>query len=195
VGQFNWGGGVWTDKGVLTVENGGMAGGTGKELHTNNVNIAVKFDSGVELTKVSFLFGEYGGGLNLGINGHFDTLENFVDAPAIPFPGVVVSVTGPGATGQGTGKIEISGAIEEHTYDCNGVLHKATVVVGGGQELWIDDIEVEGAEGIFMPSKIPTVSEWGLIIMAATGDGWCHHDFSTETKDSSVGLTNAIVSH
>jgi hypothetical protein len=166
VGQFDWGGGVWTNRGVLMVENGGIAGGTGKELHTDNVNLAVKFGSGVELTKFSFLFGEYGGGLNLGINGHFETLQNFDEAPAIPFPGVVVNVTGAGATGQGKGKIEIEGIIEEHTYDCNGVLHSATVVVGGGQELWIDNITAEGVEGIFAPSKIPTVSEWGLIVMA-----------------------------
>lgn len=167
VGQFDWGGSNWTAGGDLTVENGGLAGGTGKELHTNNVNLAVKFDSGVQLTKFSFLFGEYGGGLNLGINGHFDTLENFDQAPAIPFPGVVVNVTGPGITGQGTGKIEITGVIDEHTYDCNGVLHKATVVVGGGQELWLDNITAEGPAGIFAPSRIPTVSQWGLIVMAA----------------------------
>ena len=169
VGQFyqgTLGSGKWTDKGVLTVETGGMAGGTGKELHTNNVNFAVKYAGGVELSKFSFNFGEYGGNLNLGINGHFETLENFDQAPVIPFPGVVVSVTGPGATGQGTGTIEVSGAIDEHDYLLGGVTHKANVVVGGGQELWIDNVEAEGAPGVFAPSKIPTVSEWGLIVMA-----------------------------
>ncbi len=50
VGQFQWLNSDWTNRGELRVENSGQAGGTGKELHTNNVNLAVKFDNSVELT-------------------------------------------------------------------------------------------------------------------------------------------------
>ena len=47
-------------------ENGGRAGGSGKEINVNNVNLDFGFD--VPTSGFSLLFGEYGGNLNIEIN-------------------------------------------------------------------------------------------------------------------------------
>ncbi len=107
------------------VENGGMAGGSGNEMEINNVSLLFKLPPGPDGWSVQF--GEYGGEVNLAINGDnfgADT-PDFQDWNGLVFGGAEVQAAG----GLGTpgGKLELIGpGIEE--------------LAIGGQELWIDNV-------------------------------------------------------
>lgn len=110
--------------GLASVSTGGDACGSGQELRVNNVNI--EFDYGVPLTALVIHYGEYGGNVNLTVNGACANVQNFADLP--PFlGGVSVSVSDQGPPGQSCGRIVL-----------NGPIFQAAV---GGQELIIDDVE------------------------------------------------------
>ncbi len=70
-----------------------MANGSNYELNTNNINALFLFDSSIgPQTDVEFLFGEYGGNINLMVNGDFVNFENFSDIDGITLGGVLVTV-------------------------------------------------------------------------------------------------------
>ena len=69
------------------------------------------------------LFGEYGGNINLEVNGDFANFENFLDIDGTALGGVVVSVIS-GGTGSDCGELMFEGTTD-------------TLMIGG-QELWID---------------------------------------------------------
>ena len=71
--QFVWADGTPTAAGFIEVENGGLAGGAGQELEVNNSNLEVVLAAAID--GLRFRFGEYGGNLNIAINGDF---RNFV---------------------------------------------------------------------------------------------------------------------
>ena len=123
VRDFQWSNGTWTDKGSALVENGGQAGGAGNEMIVNNVNL--DFLLNVPLTGLSLLFGEYGGNLNININGIFRNFENFTDINGQTIGGVHVSVVN--GSGNDMGSLHLSGMISQFAI--------------GGQELWIDDVK------------------------------------------------------
>jgi hypothetical protein len=124
VEQFQWGNGTWTSDGFAEVQNGGMAGGSGNELAVNNVNLA--FDFGGTVNDVSLAFGEYGGNLNIDVNGDFVNFDNFPDIDGATIGGVSVSVSGSSTGGGQVGTLRLSGAVSSFKV--------------GGQELWIDDL-------------------------------------------------------
>ncbi len=68
-------------------------------------------------------FGEYGGNLNLEVNGDFANLEDFADIDGATIGGTTVAVTNGHEPDQGT--ITLSGTVESFAV--------------GGQELWIDE--------------------------------------------------------
>lgn len=115
-----WKGGPAT--GHAEVEKGGAAGGSGLELEVNNVNL--DFDFGGPIDRLTLRFGEYGGNLNLDVNGDFRNFKNFQDLNGTTLGGVVVRVTNGYGNDQGT--LSLKGPI------------KSFVI--GGQELWIDDV-------------------------------------------------------
>ncbi len=140
--EFYWGVGSCTNStmgGFVRVEDGGMACGGGSELMVNNVN--VEFDYGVPLTDLVIHFGEYGGNINLQVNGQCVSVPNFSDLPPV-VGGVMVLVDEP-QPGQGCGRIALSGAIGS--------------VSLGGQELWIDDIEC--TPDVCADDKMPPVAK------------------------------------
>ena len=78
--------------GVAEVQDLGNAGGTGNEVWMEDINL--NFDWGpVPLDSIDFLFGEYGGNLNLGVNGVHRNFENLIDIHGTTIGGVLVSVT------------------------------------------------------------------------------------------------------
>jgi hypothetical protein len=126
VKEFFFASGTSTTGGYTEVGDTGQAGGSGLELQVNNVNLA--FDFGHALTGLSFLFGEYGGNLNIEINGDFRNFGNFADIDGATIGGVTVSVTN--GLGNDTGQVQLSGTINSFAV--------------GGQELWIDDLCPQG---------------------------------------------------
>jgi hypothetical protein len=123
VRAFQWGNGQWTTDGFAEVDDQGHAGGSGQEMTINNVNL--DFDFCCVLEKgLTLRFGEYGGNLNIEINGIFQNFENFADIDGANFSGVVASVTN--GLGNDMGTLTLKGQIWSFAL--------------GGQELWIDDV-------------------------------------------------------
>jgi hypothetical protein len=106
------------------IDGNQQAGGTGNDLEINNVNVDIRIPAGT--TAISFLFGEFGGNLNLNINGDFRNFENFIDIDGLTIGGVNVSVP-VGGLGNDQGRVELSGG-------------EILLFKLGGQELWVDDI-------------------------------------------------------
>ncbi len=119
---------TWTSMGTTTagyarVVASAKAGGSGHELAVNNVNLG--FDFGQPLKGLTLKFGEYGGNLNIEVNGDFRNFENFKDIDGKVIGGVHVSVP-VGGYGNDKGVLKLEGEID-------------TLVIGG-QELFLDDI-------------------------------------------------------
>jgi len=120
--DFQWTGGIWTSTGNAQIQSGGFAGGSGQDVAVNNVNL--EFIFGHPVPGLGFNFGEYGGNLNIEINGDFRNFQNFVDINGLNIGGVNVAVVN--GLGNDTGHVQLNGVIN-------------TFFVGG-QELWIDDV-------------------------------------------------------
>ena len=127
---FFWGDGTPFNGGFTRVENGGAAGGTGNELQVNNINLA--FDFGGPVPGLELPFGEFGGNLNIQVNGDFRNFGNFDDIDGLTIGGVLVSVTAPSQTSP-RGRLKLSGTVQSFAI--------------GGQELWIDDVCQQTKEG------------------------------------------------
>lgn len=117
---FQWGDGTWTSAGLATVSTAGDAGHLGQELTLDNITAEPLLDDTVGA--VSFAFGEYGGTLNLSVNGDFRNVENFADVHGATIGGCSVSVIA--GLGNDAGLVWIEGPVSSLTV--------------GGQELAID---------------------------------------------------------
>lgn len=135
VQSFQWGNKKWTKDGFTEVGNVRRAGGSGQEMAINNVNLAFDFSGACK--GFSLHFGEYGGNLNIGINGDFRNFENFADINHAVIGGVNVSVIN--GLGNDKGTLKLSGAIYKSKFILEEEEVWASVIIGG-QELWIDDI-------------------------------------------------------
>jgi hypothetical protein len=120
--DFQWGSGDWTSDGFAEVGNAGDAGGSGQEMIVNN--LLLKFDFGGPVAGLRLRFGEYGGNLNIDINGEFVNFENFADINGAVIDGVSVSVVN--GLGNDQGILTLVGTINSFAI--------------GGQELVIDDV-------------------------------------------------------
>ncbi|MCE7986390.1 MAG: hypothetical protein DYG89_34900 [Caldilinea sp. CFX5] len=128
--KFIWANGNSTDTGYARIENRGRAGGSGHEVRVNNLNLCFGANFGQVLTRIKFVFGEYGGNLNLMLNRQFVNFRNFKDIDGQIIGGVKVIIHSGGA-GNDTGVVELDGTINDQRWWG----HLAI----GGQELWIDD--------------------------------------------------------
>ena len=133
VHPFQYETGALTSAGFAEIQDLGKAGGSGKEIFTNNVNLSFEFPFSV--TGLSLCFGEYGGNLNIKINGEFLEFDNFNDINMSTIGGVSVSVTN--GFGNDKGILTLVGEIDYFAV--------------GGQELYIDDIcpVIKGADIYF----------------------------------------------
>ena len=122
VKPFQSGNGNWTSAGQVKVDNTGKAGASGKEIGTNNANVGFQFAA---LPNVVFLnFGEFGGNLNIEVNGDFRNFQNFADIKNTTVGGAQVAVT------NGLGN-------DKGTLTLTGDVHSFAV---GGQELALDHV-------------------------------------------------------
>ena len=144
--------------GSAKVENGGLAGGTGKELHVNNINLGFNF--GTALNALTLQYGEYGGNINLEINGVLANVDNFFDLPA-SLGGTSVFTFDIGPHGNSKGAMFIIGTI--NTFKI------------GGEKLYLDNI---------VASPVPNVPEPATIVLLGTA-GLC---IFTRKKQKSLGV-------
>ena len=127
--EFYWDIGSCTNPtcgGSVRVYDDGDACRSGHELWLNNVN--VEFDYGVTVQAMRIHYGEFGGNVNLIVNGDCHSVPNFADLPS-SIGGVNVMVVDAGTPGQGCGHITLEGSIDS--------------VSIGGQEFVIDDVYCE----------------------------------------------------
>jgi hypothetical protein len=122
VEPFVWGNGTPTSSGLAYITDAKAAGGFGTEIQVNNVNITLNLR--IPPSGLSLLFGEYGGNLNINVNGDFRNFENFADINGLDIGEAKVSVLQ--GFGNDAGYLQISGAIKSFA--------------AGGQELWIDNL-------------------------------------------------------
>jgi len=122
IAPFQWGNGQMTSNGFARIDDQGLAGGSGQDINTNNVNLS--FDLGDPVHKLTLNFGEYGGNLNIEINGAFVNFQNFTDINGTTIGNVSVSVVN--GSGNDIGQLTLDGNIETFSI--------------GGQELWLDDV-------------------------------------------------------
>jgi hypothetical protein len=120
--DFQWANGTMFPGGVAVIDVSGMAGGLGNDLNTNNITMALS--PGAPLSMLSLRFGEYGGNLNLEVNGDFRNFGNFADINNTAIGGAFAYVTN--GFGNDRGSLTLVGNI--------------TSFLVGGQELWLDDI-------------------------------------------------------
>jgi hypothetical protein len=118
---FQWSGGGWTSAGFTRVDTGNLSGGLGSDMEVNNITL--EFDFGRPVVDLRFLFGEYGGNINLTINGDFRNESDFSVLHGQIVGGTLVEVL---SSPTGLGVVRITGAVNSFSV--------------GGQELWIDDV-------------------------------------------------------
>ena len=108
--------------GFAIVGNGEQAGGRGQEMWVAGVNLDFDFDT--SLAGLSLLYGEYGGYLNLSINGDFRRFGDFAVIDGLTVGGVDATVSN--GSGRDTGSLRFIGTINSFFI--------------GGEELYIDDV-------------------------------------------------------
>jgi hypothetical protein len=126
VGPFQWLNGIYTSNGYAEVDGGGLAGGSGQDLRLNNATVS--FDFGGPVNSIKCAVGEYGGNINLEVNGQLWNFDDFSKLPgtsigAVSVTSTVTPTTFP--TGE-IGSLTLTGTITSFSI--------------GGQELWVDDV-------------------------------------------------------
>jgi hypothetical protein len=126
IGPFEWSNGISTWSGYAEVNSGGLAGGAGQDLRLNNATVS--FDFGGAVSAVKCRVGEYGGNINLEVNGMLWNFGDFSAPPGASLAGVAVTcAVAPTTSPRGElGDIELVGPITSFSI--------------GGQELWIDEV-------------------------------------------------------
>ena len=119
--RFQWSNGGWTAN-YAQVDNNQFAGGSGLDLEVNNITVHMAFKQATPLLRLRF--GEYGGNLNIWVNGSFRNFNNFDQLHNRTLGGVLMEVIR--GHGNDSGRIRFIGDI-----------HNLAI---GGQELYLDDI-------------------------------------------------------
>ncbi len=127
---FTFVGGGMTSGGFARVDNAGMAGDVGQDLFVNN--ILLNADFGGTIPGLTMEFGEFGGDLNIEINGDFLVFNNFQDINGAVIGGTLVTVP-VGGFGNDQGTLVVDGPINSFKI--------------GGQEFWIDHICLRDGQG------------------------------------------------
>jgi len=125
VTDFQWSGGAWYSGGEAEVIGGDCAlDGSGLAMWTNNVNIDFGFP--VLANGLTLNFAEYGGNVNIEVNGDLKNVENFVLVDGTYIGGVYVTCSGAGCNGQGQGILKLDGNVTSFRI--------------GGQEFCMDNV-------------------------------------------------------
>lgn len=116
---FQWGNSVWTTGNYVEA-----AGSTlGKTMKINNMNLRIDMGA-AGINGLSFDFGEFGGNINMTVNGEFRNFGNFADLNGQSIGGTTVAVQN--GLGNDVGAVALTGAVVSFSV--------------GGQELWVDNV-------------------------------------------------------
>ncbi|MFV2065380.1 MAG: FG-GAP-like repeat-containing protein [Pirellulales bacterium] len=118
--------------GFAQVDGSGLAGGTGQDVQTNNVNL--RFDFAEPVAGLSVLFADQGGSNNLSINGDRRAVADLAELDGIVVGGATVRVT---MFDNERGLVEVEGTISSFAI--------------GGQEFWLDTLCRHAAESSDRP--------------------------------------------
>jgi hypothetical protein len=130
VEEFQGPEGSWYTYGDVTVETDigpgfiNTAGGSGNELGVRSVNLYFDFDT--TLSGLELLYGDFGGNLNIELNGDFVNFNNFIDIDNTTIGGTTISALDTGTPGHSTGTLSVVGTIQSFKI--------------GGAELWVDNV-------------------------------------------------------
>jgi plastocyanin len=120
---FQWSDGTDFSGGKATQVSSNLAHGSlSKEMQLNNITLAADFSSATVQT-LTVAYGEYGGNVNLWLNGSLANTNDFGDLDGTALGGVAIKVI---PTTPEYGEIQLTGIISQF-----GI---------GGQELFIDDL-------------------------------------------------------
>lgn len=138
---FEWSGGGNSSDGYIEITNHAVPGGSGISIRFNNASLGIIApDEGI-VRKVKFKFVDFGGNINLVVNGTLYNEDDFKDITSPLTGNVAMSVSPP----SNQGVVQLSGDMDKFaspypmTPGQEGL--KFSAVAGGGQELWIDDLE------------------------------------------------------
>ena len=134
---FQWDTGGWTTDGWAEVVNYGLACGSRQEMWINNVNLEI--DLVVQADHLELDYGEYGGNLNIEINGVFVNFQDMQDINGAMFGAALVTTIDYGVPGQSCGKLIVDGPIDSFSI--------------GGQEFVIDNVSIN-TPGCFIGSVL-----------------------------------------
>ena len=143
----------------------GYACGVGNELNLDNSRASFGFASGPgPVNDLSLQFGEYGGFINVSINGDLRIVGNFKDLDGAVVGGASISIP-TGGLGGDCGEMLVSGTVNELEI--------------GGQELWIDclrfEVDPNGGggdeceEALVDHSDLPAAGFWSAFDTLSTG--------------------------
>ncbi|MBW7885731.1 MAG: hypothetical protein H3C34_24495, partial [Caldilineaceae bacterium] len=121
---YTWADGTVTNSGTIAVSNGLFAAGSGNELTVNNATLGLLLPSPSGVVGLTLRFGEYGGNVNVTINGDFRNIDNLSVLDGLTVGGAAVSVTG--GLGNDAGELKVAGPISSFSI--------------GGQEFFVDDL-------------------------------------------------------
>lgn len=128
---FQWSDGTWFSGGLADIENFGMAMGSGQEVNLNNINQRFIFN-GDHPTSATLKYADWGGNVNLGINGILNNVADMSDLNGMTVAGVLIVVSRTETFGGHHGIVSLVGVtsdIERFAF--------------GGQEFWVDDACVQ----------------------------------------------------
>lgn len=126
-------GDIFTGGGVY-ISREELAGGSGLELGYNNANVSFETPPGTRTIRLRF--GEYGGNVNLTINGELANVDDLQDLHGRTVGGARIAVAG---TAGEEGILAFEGEIESFSI--------------GGQELFIDEVEFDPIPRL--PGRLP----------------------------------------
>jgi len=139
VAPFEWPTGVMYNGGKVYADDKLLACGDMWDLLTNNANVHVFFPT-TQTENIGWNFGEYGGNINLMINGDYRNVDNYLDLHGHMVGGVMVQIMVGGA-GNDCGRIELTGVVEK--------------LMIGGQEHWIDCLNFTSIAPLLPPPAMP----------------------------------------
>lgn len=162
---FQWSSGDWTSTGWSYASAANYACGDGLELVTNNSTLTVK--PAAPMRDMAWQFGEYGGNINISVNGDFRNVDDYIALDGLNVGGCIVHVTS-GGYGNDCGEVWLEGDVyklsiggQEHTVDC--FTWDDTTTPG----------DVDGDGDVDLDDLLAMIAAWGTNDPAAdvNGDG------------------------